>query len=304
MKYDLYELLNTAIFTKTAFILVEGKDDAQIYSRIAKKINKKIDIYPVNIIDEYSSGCDNVIKAIHKLQAKFEERKDNIDKVLGIIDRDVRPYRPLSSDNIDYKTLKGLFILKYYSIETYFATKNNLKKLIEKLTYANQNIITEEVLNIVENNFNKITNELYTISLEALKNSCLTDYNSIVGYDDDKIKEEDRRKYIFRKLQSKKTELKNFADKINVNINDLKQVCKGKWYLYNYIIKTLQQIKHLKIMCKKAEILQCKSCKVENFDDCDYKYKGGYQISGIYNDIFEYIDETECQDIIQRMTGL
>ena len=94
MKYDLYELLGIAIQTNTPFVLVEGKDDPQVYYRIAKKANKEIDIYPINTIEEYASGCDNVIKALHKLQAKFEERDENIHRILGIIDRDVRPYRP------------------------------------------------------------------------------------------------------------------------------------------------------------------------------------------------------------------
>ena len=165
MKYDLYELLGIAIQTNTPFILVEGKDDPQVYYRIAKKANKEVDIYPINTIEEYASGCDNVIKALYRLQPKFYERDENIYRILGIIDRDVRPYRSLTTDEIDFRTLKGLFVLKYYSIETYFATKNNLKKVIEKLTYATQDIISDEVLFRAEEKFNEIGNELYLISL-------------------------------------------------------------------------------------------------------------------------------------------
>ncbi len=304
MKYDLYELLGIAIQTNTPFVLVEGKDDPQVFYRIAKKADKEVDIYPINTIEEYASGCENVIKALHRLQPKFEERDENINRILGIIDRDVRPYRSLTSDEIDFRTLKGLFVLKYYSIETYFATKNNLKKLIEKLTYATHDIISDEVLFRVEEKFNEIGNELYLISLEALKNSCLMGYSSIVGYDDDNIKEIDRRKHIFRKLKSKENELNLFANEKNIKYTDLKLICKGKWYLYNFLRETNKQIKKMSEMCKNAKIIQCKSCKVENYNDCNYKYKGGYQISGIYNDIFEYIDDTECQDIIQRMTEL
>lgn len=139
MRYDLVRLLNRAIQLNKPFLLVEGKDDPQIYDRIAEKADKQVDIFPVNMVEDYASGCDNVIKAIDKLQPKFDERPENEHLVLGIIDRDSRPYRPLQEDEIDYRTLKSLFILKYYSIETYFATRNNLKKLIEKLTYLSVN---------------------------------------------------------------------------------------------------------------------------------------------------------------------
>ncbi len=128
MKYDLFELLNVAITMNKSFLLVEGKDDKQIYARIAKKANKDFDIYLINSIEEYAEGCDSVIKALAKLQPKFLEREDNIQRVLGIIDRDSRSYRTLRSHEIDYQSLKGLFVLKHYSIETYFATRTNLKK--------------------------------------------------------------------------------------------------------------------------------------------------------------------------------
>ncbi len=215
MKYDLYELLGVAILTNTPFVLVEGKDDPQIYERIAKKANKQIDIYPINTIEEYASGCDNVIDALNILQPKFDEREDNENKILGIIDRDVRPYRNLEPDEIDYRILKGLFVLKYYSIETYFATKNNLKKVIKKLTYATQDILTDEIIMKVEEGFNYIHNELYLISLEALKNACITDYSSIVSYDDDNIKEEGRRKYLYDRLKSKEQDLNIFVNEKN-----------------------------------------------------------------------------------------
>ena len=303
MRYDLVRLLNRAIQLSKSFLLVEGKDDPQIYARIAEKADKQVDIFPVNMVEDYASGCDNVIKAIDRLQPKFDERPENEHLVLGIIDRDSRSYRPLQEDEINYQTLKSLFILKYYSIETYFATRNNLKKLIEKLTYLSANQITDEILDFVEDNFQNYTNSLYFISLEALKNACIENYQNEVGYDDN-VKDSRKIQYLDSKLNTKKTDLENFTESKNIKIQDLKLICKGKWYLSIYILTTNHQIKSLAQQCKdeNAVIPKCTVCEIDT-ESCQYKYKDGYQTSGLENDILEYIDE-ECQDIIQAIQNL
>ena len=304
MKYDLFDLLNVAIITDTPFVLVEGKDDSQIYYRIAKEINKKIEIYPVNTIDDFSSGCDSVVKAILKLQPKFEERPENINRLLGIIDRDVRPYRELGESEIDYTLLKGLFILRYYSIETYFATKRNAGKIIEKLTYLPAEMIDNELLQFIEADFISFNSILYFISLEALKNACSRDYVTILGYEDDSIRDANRITYLYSQIELKKSDLELFAIQKGLSIDDLKKICKGKWYLYHYVNKLNEKIKTLQTHCKNNHIKQCKSCEVQHYEDCFYKYKAGYQPIGLYNDIFEYVDTEECDDIIQKFNQL
>jgi len=301
---DLFELLDEAVREKCPFLLVEGKDDPQIYARIAEKAGKEVKIFPVNMVEDYTSGCDNVIKAIDKLQPKFDERPENEHLVLGIIDRDSRPYRPLQEDEIDYRTLKSLFILKYYSIETYFATRNNLKKLIEKLTYLSANQITDEILDFVEDNFQNYTNSLYFISLEALKYQCSEDYSAQVQYGHH-VKDKNRIDNLYEQLESQKVDLESFAESKNIEIHDLKLICKGKWYLAIYICTTNHQIKSLVQQCKdeNAVIPKCAVCEIDT-ESCQYKYKGGYQTSGLENDILEYIDEEECQDIIQAIQNL
>ncbi|MFT6147822.1 MAG: hypothetical protein ACJAUH_000501 [Saprospiraceae bacterium] len=303
-KYNLPELLNTAIMTDTPFLLVEGVDDVQVYENIAEKAEKEVTIYIINNIEEYeTAGCDNVIKAIDKLQPKLAERADNIRRFLGIIDRDVRPYRGVQVDEIDFTKLydKGLFILKYYSIETYFATKANLKKLIRKHTSLPSNMINDGLLNLVESEFNNIGEELYFISLEALKNACDTDYNGIVGYSNNSINNEHRRNHFNQQLIVKRNDLDVFAVNLGLNSNDLKLICKGKWFLNNYISRTYAQIQDLSNRCISKEISQCQSCIAGNAKSCQYKHIKGYNISNVYNDILEYVDEVECKDIIERL---
>lgn len=304
MKYDLFDLLNSSIMTGIPVVFVEGKDDPQIYVRISKSINKDIEVYPINTIEDYSSGCDNVIKAVNKLQIKFSERVDNEYRVLGIIDRDVRPYRELSESEINFTTLKGLFILRYYSIETYFATKRNAGKIIEKLTYLSTEMIDNDLLQFVEADFVLLNPILYLVSLEALKNACTRDYATVVGYNDDRIKDTNRIMYLYLQIETKKSDLELFASQKGISFDDIKKICKGKWYLFHYVNKLNDKIKTLQTHCQNNQIKQCKSCEVQHYEDCYYKYKAGYQINGLCNDIFEYVDTEECDDIIQRFNQL
>jgi len=305
MKYDLFELLNIAIEIDIPLLLVEGKDDTQIYSRIADSINKTIDVKQINTIEDYSSGgCDNVIKAVDKLQVKFEEREDNIKRVLGIIDRDVRPYRELTQNEVDYNQLRGLFVLKYYSIEIYFATKRNLAKIIEKLTYLPSTMIKDEVLTHVEGKFHEMKHKLYYVSLEAFKSACIEEYETFVSYGNKQVKQKKGLDHLFSQIENKKNDLDEFAASKNISINDLKQICKGKWYLNHYIRQIYEGIRELAFLCENGKITQCESCKTGNTQECNYKHKSGYTTGILYNDILSYVDKEECIDIIEKLNEL
>lgn len=304
MKYDLYDLLNEAIMVNKAMILVEGKDDKQIYDHIAEAIPKEVDIYPINYIEEYASGCDNVIKAMQKLQPKFGERKDNVKFILGIIDGDSRPYRILQEYEIDYTKLIGLYVLKHYSIETYFATENNIAALIQKLTYLPKKMIDNDLIKFTNQKFEgERKNGLYWLSLEALHKACDEKYNNIIGYKDDKIKDFSEFVKHCKQIESKKVALKQFADVHNLDESALKQICKGKWYLFHYASAAFEQIKNMEKLCGNL-LKQCDACKTQNKQDCNYKIKKGYQVEALYNEMQTFIDKDSCKDIIEQMQKL
>jgi len=177
-KRNLEAAFTRAVMLNEPMVIVEGKDDYQIYQNIARKINPAIEVFQVNEFENYTEGCRGVIDCMEVLQAKFDEKAENIQFALGILDRDVRPYRGELPDH-----LQGLFITKYYSFETYFASKENLRKLIAKITYTTAQDIDDQTLDFVLSETENPFSTLYLISLEALKNSCVPEYSNLLGYD-------------------------------------------------------------------------------------------------------------------------
>jgi len=297
LKYDLNDAVAEAIMTQEPLVLVEAVFDEQLYQKIADTtLETQINVCQVSDFENYEAGCRGVIKAIELLQSKFAEREDNIKLVLGIIDRDIRQFRG------ELPNLTGLFILKYYSIETYFATRQNLKKLIHHLTNTKSQDVDENVLHFVEQEFP--LENLYYLSLEALKNACIENYNGIVSYDEKELPKE-RQQYLISKIEAKKTELECFALSFGINKNDIKLIAKGKWYLYNFADFSWLQIKQLSDKCKNAEINQCRSCQVQNYKYCRFKLKEkSYPSKNLSQSLLNYIDEQECVDIIEALKKL
>lgn len=308
-KYDLNDIVAQAIMIKEAVILVEGKDDYQIYQRIVNQIKVTAKVYQINAFENYGPGCQSVIQAIHVLQPKFEEKSEINRIILGVIDRDVRPYRDLFNYEIDYTQLKGLFMLKYYSIETYFATPNNLARLIAKITRQTIKNIPTEAIQFSMTSWKNSLPTLYYICLEALKNACIPDYQSITNYNltERKVCEEKSKNFLLNKILPKKQELDQFAKTKKLKTSDIQLICKGKWYLFNFIYRVAHQIQKLADACHTNKIPQCSSCKTGNFQDCLYSLKTSYKndsLRFLYYDILEFIDLEEKKDIVQAFSQL
>ena len=301
LKYDLFDMVSASIMNSEPIVIVEGKDDYSIYQTIANSINSQIQVYQVNEFENYEQGCTGVIKCMEVLQPKFGERPDNIHKILGIIDRDTRYFRGEIPDLI------GLFITKHYSIETYFATPENLRKLISKISFQTQQDINNDVLQFVQSNFESSIDTLYLLSLEALKNAVIVGYDSSLGYDDspNKISAPHFLREVMPILTAKKHDLDAFAVLVDVTANDIKMIAKGKWYLHWFVKETYPRIKALKEQCRNGIIMQCRSCKVGNFDDCLFKTRQeNYNLEILKDDLLMFVDVIECEDIIAVLSRL
>jgi Protein of unknown function (DUF4435) len=301
LKYDLFDMVSASIMNNEPLVIVEGKDDYQIYQNISNLVNSKILVYQVNEFANYEEGCTGVIKCLEVLQPKFAEREGNINKILGIIDRDARYFRG------EIPQLAGLFVTKHYSIETYFATENNLRKLIIKTSFLTQNDIDNDVLDFVQTDFINSIDTLYLLSLEALKNACVRGYDSQLGYDDtpSKISATDFLRGVMPLLNAKREELNRFATSLGISISDIKLVAKGKWFIHWFVLKTYFKMKELRGACRNETITQCRSCRVGNYNDCLFKMKQDtYRIEALIDDLMTFFDTSECTDISVALTRL
>lgn len=301
-KYDLFDILAVSIMNHESMVVVEGKDDYQIYQTIANEVNPQIQVYQVNEFEDYEAGCTGVIKCLTTLQPKFAERPDNIHKILGIIDRDVRVFRGEMPSH-----LLGLFVTKHYSIETYFATTSNLKKLLHAITYSPIQDIDDQLLTFIQTDFKDSIETLYLFSLEALKKACVSSYDAKLGYDDspNKLTGSDFKRNAEPFIRAKKAELNTFATDINISKDDIRLIAKGKWYLHWFVHHVYPKIKGLKADCKAANIKQCRSCRVGNEQDCLLKMKEAqYQLSVLQGFLLNFIDKEECADIISAFQRL
>lgn len=303
MKYQLEEILNEAIMTHVPVTIVEGKDDLSVYEKVASIAGKEdMLFYTVNTIDGLNNSkgnCDKVIECIELLQPKFGERPNNDKCIVGIIDRDARPYRQTMPN------LVGLFILKYYAIEAYFANQLVLQKIVQKITYLHQRDIDEELLNSIEVDFEAEKEMLYYLSLEALQNACDNDYVGLIGYADNGIKNQTRRINLYNQIiLQKKEDLDNFAMQKALNINDLKLIANAKWYLDIYLNLANESIKLLEKKCKNGEIEKCRSCNAGVIEECHYKYKQGYNVSSLINEAKGYVLEEEFVLLIDKFKAM
>jgi Protein of unknown function (DUF4435) len=306
-KHRLEDIVVRAIMLDEPVVVVEGRDDRQIYQKMAHQIAKKLKVHPIDAFEDYHAGCESVIKAIYQLQSKFLEDSNYTKFLLGIIDRDSRPYKSLKPDEIDWRVLKGLFVLKYYSIETYFATPFNIVRLIEKWTYATQNDVNEAIINFILYNVNDSIEGLYYISLDALKQECLgaDEYKAVLSYAQDegsKVTEENSRNYLIQRIyNTKKADLDNFAIEKGLTIEDIRFIARGKWFLYNFVYRALNHIQKIHGKFLAGEFVKLYYGDIFKMKN-ELSPKEFTKIA--YHDILNLIDEKECADIILKINGL
>ncbi len=298
MKYDLRSIVASAIMIGVPTIVVEGHDDISIYSKIAKDVNKEVQVISIDNIEQYTGGCYSVIKFIDDMEEIFEERKDSINHILGIIDRDARYYRNEIPTNRN-----GILVLKYYSIESHFVTKNNLKYLLNVITYANEQLVDDKCLDYIEKDLPELYKRLFYLSLEALKNACEQDYTGVIGYSDEKgrlLHDVEVNDLVLKK----KKELDLFAEKLNIDIKDIKCIAKGKWLLYFYCVNAMEKISILRDACLQGLIITCQCCETDHNDKCLYKLKASYRPDTLIPLIENYIDREEVNYIQDRILKL
>ncbi len=295
MNFDIEELLTTALIIDKPMIIVEGSDDIKVYENLVERLNREYDVYAIENINNYTEGCDEVIRAIKDLQQKINENDRNEKYILGIIDADVRLFRN------SIPNLKGLLVLKYYSFESHFITRSNLKILIGEITNNGNKTISNEVLDYCESDLEQILKELYYYSLEALKNALIENYNSVIGYSDKPGLLYSG--HHWTKIKKKKRNLDYFAKKhsLKYDLKTLKRISKGKWLVFYYSSSILNKLKTLKDACKDNKIPQCQFCKKSKHNKCLRKLNSSYNVDLIQKKLLNYYDNNELKYVNDRL---
>ncbi|ASR46497.1 hypothetical protein B4V02_07295 [Paenibacillus kribbensis] len=301
MKYNIDEALVAARMASVPLVVVEGHDDIQFYENLLMDLNKEADVLAIDTFENYAEGCDSVIKAVEHVQQQITDNPDLFNYFLGIIDRDARYFR----DEIPVD-LKGLLVLKYYSFESHLIADHNIKSILPLITSINQSVLTSEIISFLKSGFNDIKQELYYLSLEALKNACVKDYTSILGYSESegKIADNNSRRYLYNEVVIKKRELDDFADGFGLNINKLRLIVKGKWLLQAFSNSILEKINELPIFCFQHAQKKCQYCASGQSNKCLWKTREKYRYNQIANLMMSSYDENEVSYIRSRLNML
>ncbi len=298
-------LLANAVITERPLIVVEGKDDIQFYDTISERIDREFKIMAVENINGYTEGCDKVIDLTSDIQNALIQQPNLQKLYLGIIDKDARDYRDIHHFNTINAYL-NLFILNYYSYESHYITRENIRKVIKQFTSINNDLLGEV---FVENTFLEITSSivdiLYYPSLEALKNATTQNYVTEVGYSD-KFHAFTRNPNKVAAVIAKQNDLNLVADNFNLtkNFGTLKLFSKGKWVLECFADLMKVKLNSLDEHCKNGNIAQCQYCENGVNDKCLYKTKPLLNNTNIASLVLSSIDINETDYIAQKLSQL
>lgn len=289
-RYEADEILNMAIMSKTPHFIVEGVNDIKIYEAIARSANINCEIFTPDAIEGLAGGNNGVIKAMEALESlKMPPGKKVENHVRGIVDRDARYYRK------ELPKLPSIFILAYYSIESYFVSKSTIKPSIDRLTRISMGdkVDIDPIFSKIEQ---KIS-DLYYFSLDALKKAITPGYESIISYK----ASAGRRKDLdtVRQLEARKGELDDLSIALGLsqNIESMRTFVKGRWLLAAFTEELFNEIAGLEDYCKNSTINQCRICSLKNNAGCLYKLKGGLSGSSLYSLIDEFVEISDLDQI-------
>lgn len=301
MKHDIEETVIAAMMENEPVIIVEGQDDIKFYSNIARKSGCYVNVQAVETIEGYVEGCDGVISAIEDVQALISADVRVKRYVLGIVDRDARYYMNTIPE------LDNLLVLKYYSYESHLVTSKSIRKLLSIMVKANAELVTDEVVNYIKQDFETTLLELYYFSLEALKARCDVRYEACVTFGDKagKILGHGADEYYWSRISAKKEELDEFAAQMEISFENVRQVANGKWYLFCWCEYIIQKCKHLYESCG-SELPKCIYCEVGKPEKCLWRQESVFQIPNIKSILYseEVVDLEEISYITNRMHDL
>jgi len=262
------EILEEAKYGKS-LIIVEGEYD-YIYEYIADDIQK--DKYEIMPIEQLVGKTGNL--ALESLILEIEEfakeeKLEYIPHLLGIIDRDYREYEErLTNSDI-------LFILEFYSIESYFVNKeilhNSLKFSIRSKRLMDDGFINLLYIEIMD----KIVDTLYLKSINKLEEHL---------------------------------ELDEVIDrfKLDKSIETILKITKGKELLTRFLVEIQNILSSQKLykLCRNKEVTLCSKHNDKEHEKFCLYITQKYDVTQLRKYVFEQIDIDSLTPIKERLKQL
>lgn len=296
--YKIHEILNAAIMTRIPVIIVEGIDDTSIYEKIASNVSFDIEVYPVENIDGFSGGSNQVIQAIENLNTIECGEHELSSHILGIIDKDVRDFEG------NVPKIEPLLMLNYYSIESHFVSKSVISEILTIVSKMNKALIRHEFCDAMLDEVESNLMNLYYFSLESLKKALNPDYSGCFSYrfPAGRIKDQT----IKQAVMNKRKELDEFASTLRLNpcLDTLKIITKGKWLIESFSSELFASIGKLQEKCRQGVIVSCMPCRSQEYEKCLYRLKKGFMAKTIESIALSSVGGVEFDYIVNRLSRI
>ena len=298
MAFEIDEILNEAVMTGVPSVIVEGIDDISIYECISKRLPFSVEVYPVEYIDGFGEGSKEVLRAIEEIELVPSSVHRVADHVLGVIDKDVREFRnemPVSD---------AVLMLKHYSIESHFASKDVIRFIMTLCTKSTRNMVTDELCDHLIHKVESRLVQLYYFSLDSLKNAVVKGYESDFRYSYGYGRLKDQK--IRALIDAKKNDLDLFAVSVNVScsMTAVKGIARGKWLIEVFAEELLSCIVGLQELCREEVVQSCQCCSGGFFEKCLYRLRDGINKNTIKSLAFSHVEGEEFEYIYERFALL
>ena len=295
----LKSFVTLAINKRKKYIIVEEIDDIKFYENIAISISlENFKVKFIGHLVDYPrlGNCDKVIEYMKKISS-LPINEDKKKFILGIIDGDAKKYKNSISNRNDL-----LYILQYYSWESYFVNKEVVAKTVIKFLKT-RTLIDDKLITIIYKEILEyLLDTVWFCGLKKLKYELQKKKEDSLCNKKEKLYKE-----LLKQLEMEKDELKKFAVENNLKQNEeiFLEITLGKLSLNSFIEIYLKILKRLPNLCKKNEITKCDYCKYEENNNCLYNLKNeNLRESDIKVFITELDDIQSLTPIKQRISQL
>lgn len=296
--YEVDELLNEAIMTGVPSVIVEGIDDIALYSKIFERVCFDVEIYPVETIEGYGEGCEQVLNAIKDLNEIESTRHLLSSNMLGVIDKDVRDFRD------EIPEIEPVLVLNHYSIESHFVSKNIIGSCLRQLSKINTELVTEQLCSQIIEDIEEKLVDLYYFSLESLKGATDPNYQSDFSYSQPwgRMKDDVKKSQIFQKREG----LDSYATGLNLepSLDVLKSISKGKWLIEAFSDELLKSLRGLHKLCEEERLQSCAACITSAHEKCLYRLREGVTRNSVKHVAFSDVSSDEFSYIVERVSSM